>query len=306
MSGGREIVEPRRAPSCASLRTTGRRGLRRDVPARARLPAGVTRRGARAALRRARTGADRRSIRREPAVVNDALDAALLGHGYAKSALDVACWDLLGKATGRPVCVAARRAPPGAFPLYVAVPLGPAGEMAAYVAARRAEGIRRFQLKLGADPHDDAERVRAVLEATSDEDIVIADANGGWRLQDAVVAARLLERTRRVFFEQPCPTLEECLYVRAAHDAADGARRGRSPTWRSSCVRSSAGGMEAINLKISQGRRAHAGALSARAGRDARHPADDRGHLGRRHRRPPRSATSRRARAPRRSSRSRS
>ena len=86
--------------------------------------------------------------------------------------------------------------------------------MAAHVRARREEGIHHFQLKLGADPHDDARRVRAVLDATGDEDIVIADANGGWRLQDAVVAARLLEGLDRVFFEQPCPTLEECLYVR--------------------------------------------------------------------------------------------
>src|SRR5438552_12487260 len=86
--------------------------------------------------------------------------------------------------------------------------------MAAYVEARRAEGIHRFQLKLGADPRDDAVRVRAVLEETTDEDVVIADANGGWRVQDAVVAARLLEGLDRVFFEQPCPTLEECLYVR--------------------------------------------------------------------------------------------
>ena len=43
---------------------------------------------------------------------------------------------------------------------------------------------------------------------------MIADANGGWRLQDAVVAARLLDGLDRVYFEQPCPTLEECLYVR--------------------------------------------------------------------------------------------
>ena len=43
---------------------------------------------------------------------------------------------------------------------------------------------------------------------------MIADANGGWRLQDAVVAARALEDLDRVFLEQPCPTLEECLIVR--------------------------------------------------------------------------------------------
>ena len=44
--------------------------------------------------------------------------------------------------------------------------------------------------------------------------MVIADANGGWRLQDATIAARALEGLDRVLFEQPCPTLEECLIVR--------------------------------------------------------------------------------------------
>src|SRR6516165_1228575 len=43
---------------------------------------------------------------------------------------------------------------------------------------------------------------------------VIPDANGGWRLTDAMTAARLLEGLPRLFFEQPCPTLEECLSVR--------------------------------------------------------------------------------------------
>ena len=86
--------------------------------------------------------------------------------------------------------------------------------MVAHVRARREEGIRRFQLKLGADPREDAARVRAVLEATEEGDVIVADANGGWRLQDATIAARALEGLDRVLFEQPCPTLEECLIVR--------------------------------------------------------------------------------------------
>jgi L-alanine-DL-glutamate epimerase-like enolase superfamily enzyme len=183
--------------------------------------------------------------------VNDALDAALLGHAYAKSAVDVACWDLLGKVTGQPVCTLLGGRRQASYPLYIAVPLGPAEQMAAYVQARRAEGIRHFQLKLGADPHDDATRVRAVLEATSDEDIVIADANGGWRMQEAVVAARLLEGLDRVYFEQPCPTLEECLYVR---------RRTTLPMVLDEVITDAGaflrafheGGMEAVNLKISK------------------------------------------------------
>ena len=36
-------------------------------------------------------------------VVNRAMDTAMKGHAYVKSAIDVACWDILGKATGLPV-----------------------------------------------------------------------------------------------------------------------------------------------------------------------------------------------------------
>ena len=248
MSGGREIVS---LPSTVVRITAddGTQGFGETCPlGPAYLPAHP--RGARAALHElapALLGLDPC----ETAIVNDALDAALLGHAYAKSAVDVACWDLLGKAGGLSVTTLLGGRRQESYPLYIAVPLGPAAEMAAYVEARRAEGIHHFQLKLGADPHDDAARVRAVLAATTGEDIVIADANGGWRMQEAVVAARLLEGLDRVYFEQPCPTLEECLYVR---------QRTTLPMVLDEVITDAgaflralqAGGMEAINLKISK------------------------------------------------------
>ena len=211
MSGGREISV---LPSTLVRVTTedGLSGWGETCPLGATyLPAHAE--GARAALRElapALLGADPRNL----ADVNRRLDAALLGHGYAKSALDIACWDVLGRAAGLPVATLLGGVLQDRFPLYRAVPLGSAEEMTAYVRARRAEGIRRFQLKLGADPRGDVARVKAVLDVTEPEDVIVADANGGWRLQDAVVAARLLDGLSRVFFEQPCPTLEECLIVR--------------------------------------------------------------------------------------------
>ncbi len=36
-------------------------------------------------------------------LINRTMDAALRGHPYAKAPVDIACWDLLGKATGQPV-----------------------------------------------------------------------------------------------------------------------------------------------------------------------------------------------------------
>jgi L-alanine-DL-glutamate epimerase-like enolase superfamily enzyme len=248
MSGGREIVS---LPSTVVRVSAddGTQGFGETCPlGPAYLPAHGE--GARAALRElcpALLGLDPRAL----AIVGDSLDAALLGHAYAKSAVDVACWDLLGRSTGQPVCELLGGRRQASYPLYVAVPLAAPEEMATHVRARRAEGIHHFQLKLGADPHDDAMRVRAVLDATGEEDVVIADANGGWRMQDAVVAARLLEGLDRVFFEQPCPTLEECLYVRA---------RTTLPMVLDEVIADApaflrafhAGGMEAINLKISK------------------------------------------------------
>jgi L-alanine-DL-glutamate epimerase-like enolase superfamily enzyme len=248
MSGGR-VIET--LPSTVVRVTTddGIEGFGEVCPlGPAYLPAHAA--GARAALQElaiAVRGLDAGNL----GVVNAAMDAALMGHGYAKSAIDTACWDALGQSVGRPVCDLLGGRLSDSFPLYFAVPLGTADEMTEYVQARRGEGIHRFQLKIGADPYEDAARTRSVVEATGPEDVVVADANGGWGVQDAVVAARAIEPLERVFFEQPCPTMEECLIVR---------QRTTLPMVLDECIRDvhsllrahEARALEAFNLKISK------------------------------------------------------
>ena len=58
------------------------------------------------------------------AAVNDRMDAVLSGHLYAKSPVDVACWDLTGKAWGASVATLLGGVRQASFPLYFAVPLG--------------------------------------------------------------------------------------------------------------------------------------------------------------------------------------
>jgi cis-L-3-hydroxyproline dehydratase len=206
--------------------------------------------GARAALRLlapAVAGLDAENL----GAVTQAMDRALMGHGYAKSAIDTALWDALGRRAGLPVCELLGGRVSERFPLYFAVPLGPVSEMTEYVAARRAEGIHAFQLKIGGDPQEDIARTRSVVESTEPGETVVCDANGGWRLQDAVVVARAIERLERVFFEQPCPTLEECLIVR---------QRTTLPMVLDECITDvhsllrayEAKACEAFNLKISK------------------------------------------------------
>jgi L-alanine-DL-glutamate epimerase-like enolase superfamily enzyme len=146
--------------------------------------------------------------------VHRRMDTALLGHAYAKSAIDVACWDALGRITGQPVAALLGGILQAELPLYVAIPLGPAADMAAFARRERAAGIHRFQLKLGAAPAEDAERVAAVVAETGPGDEITGDANGAWRRQDAILFANLVRDVPRFRLEQPCPTLEECVAVR--------------------------------------------------------------------------------------------
>jgi L-alanine-DL-glutamate epimerase-like enolase superfamily enzyme len=169
--------------------------------------------GARAAIRElapALIGADPTNL----AEIHRRMDGRLRGHEYAKSALDIACWDAYGRLVGKPVAALLGGALQRELPLYVAIPLGPPAQMADFVTRERSGGIRNFQAKLGADPADDADRVIAILAATGPGDAVIGDANGAWRRQDAIIAARLFQGFERFRLEQPCPTLEECLAVR--------------------------------------------------------------------------------------------
>ena len=219
-----------RALSCESRRESGVEGFGEVCPlGPAYLPAHGE--GARAALARARPGADRRR-RQQPGRGQGRDGRALDGSWTTRRArVDIACWDALGRAVGLPVCDAARRRVSSGFPLYVAVPLASAvGDGRIRCARASARGSAASSSSSAPTRTRTRRASRRSLEATGPEDVVIADANGGWRLQDAIVAARALDGLDRVCFEQPCPTLEECLIVRAAYDAADGPRRGHHAT----------------------------------------------------------------------------
>src|SRR5207244_9420845 len=140
--------------------------------------------------------------------LNRTMDAVLKGHPYVKSAVDMACWDLLGKATGQPVGVLMGGRYGDDFGLYRAISQEAPEQMAAKVAGYRAEGYRRFQLKVGGDPDVDVERIRAVSAVLKPGDRLIADANTGWVQHEAVRVAKA-GRGVDVHFEQPCLTYGE-------------------------------------------------------------------------------------------------
>lgn len=145
--------------------------------------------------------------------LNRTMDAALKGHPYVKSAVDVACWDILGKQSKMPVCELLGGRYGDDVHLYRAISQETPDEMAAKVAGYRAEGYYRFQLKVGGDPDTDIARIKAVSAVLKPGDRLVADANTGWLQHEAIRVAKAV-RDVDVYIEQPCYTYEECRAVR--------------------------------------------------------------------------------------------
>jgi L-alanine-DL-glutamate epimerase-like enolase superfamily enzyme len=122
--------------------------------------------------------------------------------------------------------------------------------MAARVAEYRAQGYRRFQLKVGSDPDVDIARIRAAAAELEPGDKLIADANTGWTQHEAIRVAHAV-RDVDVYIEQPCPSYEECLAVRQHTDrpfVLDEVIDGVGMVLRGLADRA----MDVINLKISK------------------------------------------------------
>lgn len=191
-------------------------------------------------------GADPRQVGR----LNQMMDAALKGHPSVKSGIDIACWDILGQAAGLPVCELLGGRYGADVHLYRAISQESPDAMAGRVAGYRAEGYRRFQLKVGGDPDVDIARIRAVAAVLQTGDRLIADANTGWIQHEAMRVVKGV-RDVDVYIEQPCLTYEECLSVRrqTPHpfvldetiDSLDVLLRARADL-----------AMDVVNLKISK------------------------------------------------------
>jgi L-alanine-DL-glutamate epimerase-like enolase superfamily enzyme len=187
---------------------------------------------------------------RDLGTLNLRMDGAMRGHPYVKSALDLACWDILGKAAGLPVAtlLGGRHGPDIA--LYRAISQESPEAMAAKVASYRAEGYAKFQLKVGGDALEDIERIRQCAARLEPTEILIADANTGWTTHEALRVAAAV-RDIDCFIEQPCTSYEECRIVRDHTDRPfilDEVMDSLGMVVRAFADRA----MDVINLKISK------------------------------------------------------
>jgi L-alanine-DL-glutamate epimerase-like enolase superfamily enzyme len=154
---------------------------------------------------------------RQVARIERIMDGTIQGHGYAKAPFDAACWDILGKSLDSPVWLLLGGKLTDGAPMYRVAPHGPPEKMVSEMARHRAAGYRQFQVKVGKHWADDIERIRATVPMLEPGEKAMADANKGWRVDEALRVARAT-RDLDYVFEQPCLTYEECQQVRRRID----------------------------------------------------------------------------------------
>lgn len=146
--------------------------------------------------------------------INDAMDAALLGHLHAKTAIDVACWDVFGKSVGMPVCDLLGGRTDAKLPIVSSIYMGDPDEMRRRVAEHRARGYRCHSVKIGGEPAEDAARIAASLADKQPGEFFLVDANGGMTVESALRMLRLLPDGLDFVLEAPCATWREIVSLR--------------------------------------------------------------------------------------------
>lgn len=146
-------------------------------------------------------------------VGRDAVDPVVLITGLARqlprapftlTAVDLALWDLLGKASGMPVAALLGGRYRDRVPVHGSVGWGPAEDMVRVAQQQIEAGFTTLKLYAGRGALDaDLERLRAVRNVVPDTVAFMLDINGQWTMHDCERAFPTLKELGVVVLEQP-------------------------------------------------------------------------------------------------------
>lgn len=134
------------------------------------------------------------------------MDRALDGVEEAKAGVEMALWDIVGKALDTPVYNLLGGKVRERIPLSYSIPFGEPKAMAEYALERVRAGHRTIKVKVGNAPALDLEAVQRVREAIGPEVRLRVDANMAWpTAKEAIRLIRAMEAWNLELVEQPLP-----------------------------------------------------------------------------------------------------
>ncbi|MGD0657693.1 MAG: mandelate racemase/muconate lactonizing enzyme family protein [Syntrophorhabdales bacterium] len=140
-------------------------------------------------------------------LIHRKMDEAVLGNTVAKSAIDFALYDIMGKVLNAPVCQLIGGSYADKYPTNAAVLGIDTPEVMAKIAKDSLKGLgpepRMMKVKLGLEYLKDVKRVEAIREAIGPDHYLLLDCNGSLQVKEAIHFGQKVERFAPVFLEQP-------------------------------------------------------------------------------------------------------
>lgn len=136
--------------------------------------------------------------------IHEVMDKAIYGVPTAKAAIDIACYDTVGKALGVPAYAMLGGRYHQEFPITHVLSIGKPEAMAEEAAEHVKQGYRSFKMKVGTNIPEDVKRIQAVRAKIDDDIAIRVDVNQGWQTSSqALKALHLLDGVSLDWLEQP-------------------------------------------------------------------------------------------------------
>ena len=148
--------------------------------------------------------------------VERAMDLALPGHLYAKSPIDMACWDIAGQAAGLPIADLMGGGSRTPRPIAPSIGAKTIADTRTVMERYRQRGYIAHSVKIGGDVAADIARIEDVEANRRPDEIILYDVNRGWTRQQAL---RVLSATEHlnIMVEQPGETLDDIAAIAGKH-----------------------------------------------------------------------------------------
>lgn len=158
-----------------------------------------------------------------------AMDGRMYGNHGAKAAIEIALYDLAGRAAGKPVHALLGEKKRNRMPLLGVIGGGDYDGDLRDAEKKKAAGFTAYKIKVGiGTPENDAARTRDICKVLGNGMLISADANQGFTPEQALIYVRAVKGSGLNFFEQPVEAsdLAGMASVAAATDIAIGADEG--------------------------------------------------------------------------------